>query len=83
MRRPIVPGLEIAFSGTVEDVRDNGICWWARLAVSLTDTQGAVRTQSRVLIALPREDGPQPWRLRGNDFPVPAWDLSDPQGEAA
>lgn len=77
MRRPIIPGLDLGFSGTIEAAQEGEACWWTRLAISLTDGDGIVRTEARVLMALPRAGGPQPWRLRGADFPVPSWDLAE------
>lgn len=76
MRRPVIPGLDLIFSGTVEAAAEAETGWWTRLAISLTDGDGSVRTESRLLMALPRAGGPQPWRLRGADFPVPSWDLA-------
>ena len=57
MRKPMCVGDTLVFNGTVESVQ-NG---WVSVGLDLT-TDGETATEGRARIAVPREEGENPWR---------------------
>ena len=64
MRRPVCPGDELRFSGTVTDVSDDG---WADVEIALREGETTV-TQCSARIALPTDGDDNPWARRGDDW---------------
>ena len=61
MRRPVCPGDELVFNGTVTDVSKG----WVDLEIVLTVGEERV-TECTARIAVPQADDDNPWRLRGD-----------------
>ena len=63
MRKPVCPGDELRFSGTVTGV-DGG---WVDIDIALTVGDTTV-TQCTARVAVPTDEQDNPWSLRGDDW---------------
>ena len=64
MRKPVCPGDELRFDGTVTAVGDSG---WVDVDVTLRVDDTTV-TECTARIAIPADDGDNPWARRGDDW---------------
>lgn len=68
MRRSVVPGDRLVFSGTVDEVvADDAGCWWAAVTVTLAVGDERV-TECTARIAVPADDDDNPWRRAGGEW---------------
>jgi acyl dehydratase len=68
MKSSVFPGDTMVFKGTVKGVeKDDAGCGWADLEVNLTVGDKTV-TDCFVKIALPVDEGDNPWKRRGEDW---------------
>jgi hypothetical protein len=66
MRRSVVPGDLLEFSGMVNDVAaDEAGCWWASVAVTMRVGEERV-TEATARVALPADENDNPWARAGD-----------------
>ena len=68
MKDSVVPGETMVFTGAVKGVdRDARGCAWAELELLLT-SGGRVTTVCTARVAIPANEGDNPWKRRGEDW---------------
>lgn len=65
MKKPVFPGDEMRFSGTVRKVSADAIgCHWVDLDLAIS-VDGEVRTSGQARVAVPGEPADNPWARKG------------------
>ena len=68
MRGSVFPGDTMVMRGTVESVETDDVgCGWASLLVTLS-VGDDVKTDCTIRVALPVDDGDNPWARQGDDW---------------